>query len=120
MAVDVERFKELLEEERRRVVDAIEYLHKENPGSIEDETDDETTDNHIAETATVTLDREIDYTLEENSEHVLAEIEGALKRIEAGTYGVCVNCGKPIAEERLAAIPWATYCIDCKRLLEGR
>ena len=120
MAVDVERFKELLEEERRRVQDAIEYLHKENPGSIEDETDDETTDNHIAETATVTLDREIDYTLEETSEHVLAEIEGALKRIEAGTYGVCVNCGKPIAEERLAAIPWATYCIDCKRLLEGR
>jgi RNA polymerase-binding protein DksA len=120
MAVDVERFKELLVEERRRVVDAIEYLHKENPGSIEDETDDETTDNHIAETATVTVDREIDYTLEENSEHVLAEIEGALKRIEEGTFGVCVNCGKPIAEERLAAIPWATYCIDCKRLLEGR
>jgi len=120
MAVDVERFKEVLEEERRRVLDAIEYLHKENPGSIEDETDDETTDNHIAETATVTLDREIDYTLEENSEHVLSEIEGALERIEEGTYGTCVNCGKPIAEERLAAIPWATYCIDCKRVLEGR
>ena len=118
MAVDVGRFKELLEEERRRVVDAIEYLHKENPGSIEDETDDETTDNHIAETATVTVDREIDYTLEENSEHVLGEIEGALKRIEEGTYGTCLNCGKPIAEERLAAIPWATYCIDCKRLQE--
>jgi RNA polymerase-binding transcription factor len=120
MAVDVERFKELLEDERRRVLDAIEYLHKENPGSIEDETEDETTDDHIAETATVTLDREIDYTLEENSEHVLAEIDGALARIEAGTYGVCLNCGKPIAEERLAAIPWATYCIDCKRILEGR
>ena len=120
MAVDVERFKDLLEEERRRVLDAIEYLHKENPGSIEDETDDETTDNHIAETATVTLDREIDYTLEENSEHVLSEIDAALARIEGGTYGVCLNCGKPIAEERLAAIPWATYCIDCKRLVEGR
>jgi RNA polymerase-binding protein DksA len=120
MAVDVAHFKQLLEEERRRVVDAIEYLHKENPGSIEDETQDETTDNHIAETATATLDREIDYTLEENSEHVLGEIEGALKRIEEGTYGTCVNCGKPIAEERLAAIPWATYCIDCKRLQERR
>jgi DnaK suppressor protein len=119
MAVDVERFKELLEEERRRVVDAIEYLHKENPGSIEEETEDETS-NNIAEAATATLDREIDYTLEENSEHVLAEIEGALRRIEEGTYGVCVNCGKPIAEERLTAIPWATYCIDCKRLVEGR
>ena len=117
MAVDVERFKELLVEERRRVLDAIEYLHKENPGSIEEETEDETQHN-LAETATATLDREIDYTLEENSEHVLGEIEGALARIEQGTYGTCVNCERPIAEERLAAIPWATYCIDCKRLQE--
>ena len=117
MAVDVERFRKLLEEERRRVVDAIEYLHKENPGSIEDETEDQTQDN-LADTATATLDREIDYTLEENSEHVLEAIEAALKRIEDGTYGTCVNCGKPIAEERLAAIPWATHCIDCKRLEE--
>jgi RNA polymerase-binding protein DksA len=116
--VDVERFRQLLEEERRRVVDAIEYLHKENPGSIEDETEDQTADNHLAETATATLDREIDYTLEENSEHVLEAIDAALKRIEDGTYGTCVNCGKPIAEERLAAIPWATHCIDCKRLEE--
>jgi DnaK suppressor protein len=99
------------------VVDAIEYLHKENPGSIEDETEDQTQDN-LADTATATLDREIDYTLEENSEHVLEAIEAALKRIEDGTYGTCVNCGKPIAEERLAAIPWATTCIDCKRLEE--
>jgi DnaK suppressor protein len=118
VAVDVDRFRVLLEEERQRVVDAIEYLQKENPGSIEDETDDETTDNHLAETATVTLDREIDYTLEENSEHVLSSIDGALERIDDGTYGKCVNCGRPIAEERLAAIPWATQCIGCKRLEE--
>ena len=119
MAVDVERFKELLVEERRRVLDAIEYLHKENPGSIEEETEDETQHN-LAETATATLDREIDYTLEENSENVLKEIEQALVRIEEGTFGICVHCTQPIAEDRLAAIPWAMYCIDCKRLLERR
>jgi DnaK suppressor protein len=119
MAADVARFREALLEERRRVLDAIEYLHKENPGSLKEETEDETQDtNHPAETATATVDREIDYTLEENSEHVLEAIEGALKRIEDGTYGNCVNCGKPIAEERLSAIPWATHCIDCKRLEE--
>jgi RNA polymerase-binding transcription factor len=117
VAVDVDRFRELLREERQRVVDAIEYLHKENPGSIEDETEDETSDT-LAETATATLDREIDYTLEENSENVLSAIDGALARIEQGAYGTCVNCGKPISEERLAAIPWATQCIDCKRLEE--
>ena len=98
--------------------DAIEYLHKENPGSIEDETEEMPIDNHMVETATVTVDREIDYTLEENSEHLLAEIDAALKRIEDGAYGICVNCGQEIAEERLAAIPWATHCIDCKRLEE--
>jgi DnaK suppressor protein len=117
VAVDVDRFRELLREERQRVGDAIDYLHKENPGSIEDETEDETSDN-LAETATATLDREIDYTLEENSENVLSAIDGALARIDQGTYGTCVNCGKPISEERLAAIPWATTCIDCKRLEE--
>jgi DnaK suppressor protein len=118
MAVEVERFRTLLEEERRRVLDAIEYLHKENPGSLEDETQDETIDNHLAETATATLDREIDYTLEENSENVLSAIDAALLRIVDGTYGKCVNCGKEIGEERLAALPWATLCIDCRRLQE--
>jgi len=72
-------------------------------------------DNHLAETATATLDREIDYTLEENSEHVLAGIDAALERIDDGTFGKCVTCGREIAEDRLAAIPWATQCIDCKR-----
>ena len=69
-------------------------------------------DNHLADTATATYDRELDYTLEENSEHVLAEIDAALQRIEDGTYGICTNCGKPIADERLEALPWATLCID--------
>ena len=97
------------------MLDAIEYLHKENPGSIEDETEDQTQDNHLAETATATLDREIDYTLEENSEHVLAAIDAALNRIEDGTFGTCTNCGKQIPEERLEARPWASLCIDCQR-----
>jgi RNA polymerase-binding protein DksA len=115
MAIDPARFRDELLAERRRVLDAIEYLHKENPGSIEDETEEMPIDNHLAETATATLDREIDYTLEENSEHVLAAIDAALERMEDGTFGKCVTCGREIAEDRLAAIPWATQCIDCKR-----
>ena len=118
--VDTERFRSLLLEERERVRHTVSHLHEQNHRSLEDETEEETFDNHLADSATATLDREIDYTLEENSEHVLKEIDDALSRIDDGTYGTCVNCGKPIAEERLAAIPWATYCIDCKRLQERR
>jgi RNA polymerase-binding protein DksA len=115
MALDTARFRDELLEERRRVLDAIEYLHEENPGSMEDEAEETPLDNHLAENATVTLDREIDYTLEENSEQVLAAIESALARIEDGSFGKCSSCGKEIAEERLAALPWATQCIDCRR-----
>ena len=116
-AVDTERFRGILEEERQRVLDAINYLHEETPGSLEDETEEivGNSDNHLGETATATLDREIDYSLEENSEHVLRAIDAALQRIEDGTFGICETCGQPISEERLEAIPYATQCIDCRR-----
>jgi RNA polymerase-binding protein DksA len=120
-SVDTSRFREALLDERRRVAAAIQNLHEDHPGSISDESgEDAVYDNHLADTATETYDRELDYTLEENSEHVLAEIDAALKRIEDGTYGICTNCGKQIAEERLEARPWATLCIDCQRQRERR
>lgn len=116
-AVDTERFRGILEQERQHVRDAINYLHEETPGSLADETEEivGNSDNHLGETATATLDREIDYSLEENSEHVLRAIDGALQRIEDGTFGICESCGQPISEERLEAIPYATQCIDCRR-----
>jgi len=116
-AVDTTRFEEVLREERQRVLDAISYLHEETPGSLEDETEEivGSSDNHLGETATATLDREIDYSLEENSEQVLRAIDGALRRIDDGTFGVCETCGQAISEERLEAIPYATQCIDCRR-----
>jgi len=115
-AIDTDRFRERLLEERKRVEAAIQYLREEHPGSLEEEIEESVgSDNHLGDTATATLDREIDYTLEENSEQVLAEIDDALQRIEDGTFGTCRTCGQPIAPERLEAMPWATQCIDCKR-----
>jgi RNA polymerase-binding protein DksA len=114
-SLPLDSFKTALLEERQRVTNAIEYLHEENPGSLEDETGDVAPDNHLGDMATATFDRELDYTLEENAEAVLSAIDAALTRIEAGTYGKCQNCGGAIAPERLEAIPWVTRCIDCKR-----
>lgn len=116
--LDLEHFRTLLLDRRGAITDAIEYLHKENPGSLVDETGElvsGSADQHPADTATETVDREIDYTLEEHDERLLAEIDAALERIDDGTYGICVNCGAQIAPERLEAMPWATLCIDCKR-----
>ncbi len=115
-AIETAGFREALLEERTRVEAAIQNLHDENPGTLAEDAGEETAyDNHLADTATETYDRELDYTLEENSEHVLTEIEAALKRIDEGTYGICTNCDKPIAVGRLEALPWATLCIDCRR-----
>jgi DnaK suppressor protein len=75
---------------------------------------------HIADSATETFMRELDEGLEENADHILAEIEAALARIDDGTYGRCAKCGQPIATERLEAVPYATLCIDDKRALESR
>jgi RNA polymerase-binding protein DksA len=109
-------------EERARLEAAVEYLHRETPGSLEDETEEviSASDNHLGDSAAGTLDREIDYTLEEHSEQVLEQIGAALARIDDGTYGTCTNCGKPIPEDRLEARPWASLCIDCQRNAERR
>ena len=114
--MNTNRYRDLLLGERERVSASIQHLQEE--GSLEDETEEETYDNHLADSATATLNREIDYTLEENSEHVLTAIDDALGRIESGTFGTCRRCGKPIAEDRLEAIPYANRCIDCQRLEE--
>ena len=75
-------------------------------------------DQHIADHASDLLDLEVDLALGENADNVIAEIDGALGRIESGTYGLCAVCGRPIPEERLAAIPYATLCLDDKRRKE--
>lgn len=113
--IDTNQFREMLLVERDRVQRALENIHDENPGSIEDETGDETQDQHLGDTATAMFDREMDYTLEDNSEQVRSAIDAALGRIDDGTYGTCTNCGKQIAPERLEARPWADLCIDCAR-----
>lgn len=120
MSIDTDHFRTLLEEERGRVQSAIKNLSDEHPGSMEDETDELATasDNHMGDLASVTVNREIDYSLGENSEQVLADIDAALKRIDDGTYGICTQCGKQIGEERLEAMPWASLCIDDARAAE--
>ena len=118
MTVDLERFRKQLESERERLRAAIDEVNHE--GSLTDETGDLSIgqDDHIADSASETYMRELDGGLEENAERLLSEIDAALGRIENGTYGTCEVCGRPIDEERLRALPWATLCIEDKRAQE--
>lgn len=114
-AIDTEQYRAALLAERKRVLGALEYLHREGPRAADVDAQEMPLDEDVAESASTTLEQEIDDTLEENSENVLAAIDEALARIDEGVFGVCVDCGREIAPERLEAIPYTSRCIDCRR-----
>ena len=58
--------------------------------------------------------------LEGRQKHELDEIEDALARLEAGTFGLCERCGRAIALARLRAVPAARHCFDCQQKAEAR
>ncbi|WP_270182538.1 TraR/DksA C4-type zinc finger protein [Alkalihalobacillus sp. CinArs1] len=69
-------------------------------------------DNHPGDTGTELFEREKDLSLDEHLKQEKAELNLALQRINQGKYGVCQECGKEIATERLLAMPTATTCVD--------
>jgi RNA polymerase-binding transcription factor DksA len=73
---------------------------------------------HLADLGTDNYDQELSLSLLENEEGLLEQTAEALRRIEAGTYGACVECGKAINAERLAALPHTPYCITCANRAE--
>ena len=58
-------------------------------------------------------------TLERETKN-LAQIDAALKRIDRGDFGTCLDCEEAIAPKRLAALPWAGYCLHCQELHDVR
>jgi DnaK suppressor protein len=71
-----------------------------------------TVDQHPAEQATETLERELDLGVLQSVEAELLEVKAALGRVDAGTYGLCEVCGKLIAEGRLEVMPAARFCVE--------
>ncbi len=74
-----------------------------------------------AAAASHVFEQQRDLALRDRAQQQLALVDAALVRLDAGTFGRCLRCGKPIAPERLEALPWAEHCIDCARLIaQGR
>jgi RNA polymerase-binding transcription factor DksA len=116
VTIDLEVRREELLTLRERILAAAEGIVADDDegGEINSAVGDQ----HLADHASDILDRELDDTLEENAGHMIEEIDDALERIAAGTYGLCAVCGNEIPEERLAAVPYATLCVDDKRKRE--
>ena len=69
---------------------------------------------HLADLGTETFEQDRDLELAERASVEISEIDEALERLKAGTYGTCESCEKPIPPERLSALPYASLCARCK------
>lgn len=116
VSVDIEAVKCRLVAERTGILEERRRLLEDTTRAPE--AVDDNGEVHQADGSSETLDREVSLSLEDNAGHLLAAIDSALARAEAGTYGKCERCGEVIGRERLEALPWATKCIECKRLEE--
>ncbi|HST52121.1 MAG TPA: TraR/DksA family transcriptional regulator [Pyrinomonadaceae bacterium] len=72
----------------------------------------------VADQSVKDVNQEIEYRLSERESQLIADIDQALMRIDEGTYGVCVRCGKEIPERRLEALPTARYDAECQSIIE--
>jgi RNA polymerase-binding protein DksA len=115
-SAEMEKFRELLIE-RRRVL-------KGNVANMEDQalkaSDQDFSVDHMADHGSDNFEQEFTLGLIENEEEQLREINAALERIDDGSFGLCESCQKPVAKERLRAIPFTRLCIECKRKEEER
>ena len=106
--MDVQHFKEALEKKR------TEILGTGGIKPLQASMENNTRQGDMADQASGNNEVHIALKLRQTDAKILQAIEEALQRIEKGTYGVCRDCGEPIAEARLHAIPWTRVCIKCK------
>jgi RNA polymerase-binding transcription factor DksA len=111
----VDQQKELLLKERARYIKSADALKAEADSLMnEREPGDTQFDEESGEGDSLAVERERDLALSAQARAAVELIDAALRRIEAGTYGICVHSGQPIPQERLEAIPWAAERVEFK------
>jgi DnaK suppressor protein len=98
--------------ERERVLAELADREVEAPGQM--------TYGSQAAAASHVFEQQRDLALRDHNRTHLAAIDAALARLDGGTYGECTSCHRPIAPERLEALPWTALCIDCSRTATRR
>src|SRR5215471_10442975 len=107
----LEYFRNLLLEQRRH---ATEDLLNDRATALEGDGVED-----AGEMSELDLNRSTAFDLASHQSDLIKEIDEALARIEDGTYGLCIRCGKPLDEERLKALPTAKYDAECQAAIEA-
>jgi RNA polymerase-binding transcription factor DksA len=109
----VDRVRSRLEDERAVEVARLASLRDEHDDVVSASLNSNADDEHDPEGATIAFERSQIGAFSQQVRHHLAEIDAALARLEAGTFGTCEECGEAIDEHRLEARPVARTCIRC-------
>jgi DnaK suppressor protein len=112
MALDIANAKKALDKEREQLIHQLDELGAAESGDLRSDID---FGGSFADAASVTSERTEVLGLVESLKSQLDDVDSALAHIEAGTYGICDNCGTQISEDRLEFRPAAILCIDCKK-----
>jgi len=113
---DIKKFRALLLTKRAEILGDVSCM--ENEALRKPRSDLSSMPIHMADLGTDNYEVENTLGLMDSERKLIVEIDGALDRIENGTYGICEGTGQPIPKERLEAIPWARYCATYASLLE--
>ena len=112
-------FRQLLIVERAKLAEEIKTIAREAATSPRDASGDLSAYTiHMADMAADTYDRELSMNLVSSEQELLYQIDDALKRLDDGSFGLCQQCGEPIAMSRLKAVPYASLCITHQRAKE--
>ena len=103
-----EVIRERLLGQRQELLDLYEHDLRVGKESGDEASED------IVDRANNAYQREFMFNLSGGERRLLRQVEEALERLDQGEYGVCAHCQEPIGAQRLKAIPWARYCVDCQ------
>jgi DnaK suppressor protein len=109
----LQHYKKLLLKKRDEIASQIQQLGNESLNKTLKESSGDLSSHtiHMADLATDSYNRDFSLDLVQNEQEALYKIDQALRRIEEGTYGYCLECGKKILDKRLKAVPYTELCI---------
>ncbi len=119
MTIDIQQMRQRLEQKEKELQDSIARLTEAHPQPVDAvEASDGPQD--FEDVAVDFLETQQEQSLLVNQQALLIEVQRAIERIDNGTYGKCVECGQPIPEKRLEALPWAARDVKCEEKLEQK
>lgn len=114
---ELKKYKALLLTERGRIAGGLSHITENTLNKSQRDASGDLSgySYHMADMASDDYERDFSLGRATEDQEILYAIDEALKRIEDGSYGNCLDCGKPISKKRLKVLPYASVCIDCQK-----